>query len=330
MDRSENSMFFLCLLTFSFASGGPVWADDYDPLVLTNPSEIRTIDLTVSDQSRKRELPIRVYLPAGQTPAPVILFSHGLGGSRKNNPYLGNHWAGRGFVVVFTQHPGSDELVWKDVRPLQRLSAMRNAAGVEQFLDRVHDIPAILDQLDRWNSQSDHPLKGHMDLLQVGMSGHSFGAVTAQAISGQSAPVGKGFTDSRIKAAVMMSPSLGRGRDANRAFGSVKIPWMLLTGTADDSPIGDIDAPARLAVFPALPPGDKFELVLDQAEHSAFGERALPGETKKRNPNHHRAILAVTTAFWDAYLRNDDAAKKWLTGEQVQRVIEKNDRWQTR
>jgi len=69
-------------------------------------------------------------------------------------------------------------------------------------------------------------------------------------------------------------------------------------------------------------------LVLDKAEHSAFGDRELPGEAHRRNPNHHQAILAATTAFWDAYLRDDAAARKWLDGEEVCGVLEANDKWQ--
>jgi hypothetical protein len=69
-------------------------------------------------------------------------------------------------------------------------------------------------------------------------------------------------------------------------------------------------------------------LVLDKAEHSAFGDRALPGETERRNPNHHRAILAVTTAFWDASPRNDEQARQWLGSDAVRSVLEKDDQWQ--
>jgi hypothetical protein len=70
--------------------------------------------------------------------------------------------------------------------------------------------------------------------------------------------------------------------------------------------------------------------VLDNAEHSAFTERALPGETERRNPNHHRAMLAVTTAFWDAYLRDDIEARQWLDSDSVRSVLEKDDQWQTK
>jgi hypothetical protein len=112
------------------------------------------------------------------------------------------------------------------------------------------------------------------------------------------------------------------------AFGSVKIPWLLMTGTLDASPIGGDTPETRLKVFPALPPGGKYELVLDGAEHSAFGDRPLPGETHERNPNHRRVILALSTAFWDAYLRHDADAQKWLDGDGPKSVMEKADRWE--
>ena len=123
-----------------------------------------------------------------------------------------------------------------------------------------------------------------------------------QAVSGQVAPGGKAiFTDPRIKAAIIFSPSSPAVGTAKDAFGQVKIPWMLMTGTKDLVPLlTKTDMKSRLAVFPALPPGGKYELVLDRGEHSAFTDRPLPGDTEKRNPNHHRVILALSTAFWDA------------------------------
>ena len=287
------------------------------------------LDLTVDDVERKRAIPIRVYLPAVTQPAPVVLFSHGLGGSRRNNGYLGRHWSGRGYVVVALQHSGSDEDVWKD-KPLgERMAALRAAAGLQDFLLRAKDVPAVLDQLAKWNETAGHTLAGRLDLDHVGMSGHSFGAVTTQAVAGQSAAGGRiSFTDERIDAAVAFSPSGSRAQDSQQAFGKVRIPWLLMTGTDDVSAIGGETVESRLSVYPALPAGAKYELVLDGAKHSAFSERALPGDLGERNPNHHRAILALTTAFWDAYLRNDAAAKTWLDGDAPRGIIEAKDRWQ--
>lgn len=301
----------------------------YDPLKTPDRFMPETVDFTVSDTSRQREIPIRVYLPQAKVPAAVILFSHGLGGSREGGVYLGRHWAARGYVVVFLEHPGSDTAVWKDKPPAQRMAAMREAAGLQNFRLRVKDVPAVLDQLDRWNQMAGHMLVKRLDLAHVGMSGHSFGAVTTQAVSGQAFALAKGsLTDARIRAAVIMSPSSPRRGDVREAFGGVSIPWLLMTGTKDLSPIGEADMKSRLAVYPALPIGGKYELVLDNAEHSAFTDRALPGDVEKRNPNHHRAILAISTAFWDAYLRDDAAARQWLDGGGPRSILEKEDRWQ--
>ncbi|NWG72815.1 MAG: dienelactone hydrolase, partial [Parvularculaceae bacterium] len=301
----------------------------YDPLATPAAAAPRVLDTELREG--EREIPLRLYLPARlAAPAPVVLFSHGLGGSREGNAYCGAHWAARGYVAVFLQHPGSDTSVWRDLPREQRLAALRGAANLKNVRLRVGDVRATLDALGDWAAPgSGSELSGRLDLAHVGMAGHSFGAVTTQAVSGQRAPlVGALFEDERIDAALAMSPSKPQRGQAEDAFGAVEIPWLLMTGTDDTAPIGGQTVASRLSVFPALPPGDKYELVLDGAEHSAFTDRALPGDRRARNPNHHRAILALSTAFWDAYLRGDAAAKAWLQGDAVRSVLDAKDRWQ--
>ncbi len=301
----------------------------YDPLIEPAGFTPQFVDLTVHDGNRKRDIPLRVYLPATDAAEPVILFSHGLGGSREGSAYLGRHWSARGYVVVYLQHPGSDDSLWQGKSRAQALLAMHRAAGLQNFLRRVRDVAAVLDRLEIWNRTAGHELAGRMDLGRVGMSGHSFGALTTQAVSGESFGRGRlSFTDRRIKAAVIFSPSSPRREDPATAFRRVPIPWMLMTGTRDISPIGKADLTSRLAVFPALPPAGKYEVVLAGANHYAFTDRRLPGGKEPRNPNHHRAILALSTAFWDAWLRHDPLAESWLDGHGPQSVLEKNDRWQ--
>ncbi|MEZ5402548.1 MAG: hypothetical protein R2729_22930 [Bryobacteraceae bacterium] len=296
-------------------------------LLLASAAAASTLDLAVHDTARNRDIPIKVYLPAASA-APVVLFSHGLGGSREGNAFMGEHWSQAGYAVIVVQHPGSDDSVWRDARPAQRMRAMREAASLENFQLRVKDVPAVIDQLERWNGERGHVLFARLDLARVGMSGHSFGAVTTQAVSGQTYGRRALFTDPRIKAAIAFSPSAPRGGDAARGFGSVRIPWLLMTGSKDTALIGGATVESRLAVFPALPPGGKYELVLYNAEHSAFTDRALPGDREPRNPNHHRAILAISTAFWNATLRGDESARAWLDGEGPRSVLEAKDRWQ--
>jgi len=303
-------------------------APKYNPLAVNEKFRALQLELIVHDAKRARDIPLRVYLPESTQPAPVVLFSHGLGGSRTGNEFLGQHWAARGYVAVFIQHPGSDSSVWKDKPPEERRGAMKEAASLENFELRAADVVTVLDQLEAWNTD-DPRLKGRMDLQKIGMSGHSFGAVTTQAVSGETFPIiGKKLTDPRIKAAIAFSPSSPSRSSAETAFAEVKIPWLLMTGTKDIASIGHADMKSRLAVYPALRGAPKYELVLNNAEHSAFTDRALPGDSEPRNPNHHRVMCALTTAFLDAYLRDDAAALGWLNGDGPRSIMEPADRWQ--
>jgi len=302
----------------------------YDPLVLPADAELpEPVDLDVVDDTRGRTIPVRVWLPVEGTAAPVILVSHGLGGSREGPAYLPRHWRSRGYAVVALQHPGSDEAVWRDLPFAERLPALTAAANLPNTLARYRDVAAVLERLEAWNAEAGHPLSRRLDPGKVGMTGHSFGAVTTQGVAGQAIRGGrKPFTLAGIRAAILMSPSPPQGGDAATAFGSVAIPWMIMTGTEDGSPIGRTTPEARREVFRALPPGDKYELVLDGGEHQAFGDRPLPGSTRPRDPNHHRAILALSTAFWDAFLGGNAAAKAWLDSDAPRAVLAPGDGWQ--
>lgn len=312
-------------------AGRLMGGEGYDPMeVGKDVVESRTFE--VVDGKRERTIPVRLYLPKGKDAVPVLLFSHGLGGSRDNNPYLGEHWAKRGYVVVFLQHPGSDEKVWKEVGGLERIGAMKRAASGENYLARTLDVPAVLDRLAVWNVEKGHALYGRMNLERVGMSGHSFGAQTTQAMAGQVAVVGRqkiSKREERIDAAVMMSPSPPRRGDAAEAFSEVKIPCLLMTGTLDDSPIGDTTPANRLEVFPHLKHAPAWQVVFDKATHGAFGQRSLRGGAVA-DSRYHKAILALTTAFWDAELKGDAEARKWLNGEGAKKVLVKEDRWEKR
>lgn len=309
-----------------FAVTNALSAESYDPLRV-KPGDVVSRTFEAADAKRQRALPVRVYLPESPQPAPVILFSHGLGGSRDNNPYLGNHWAKRGYAVVFIQHPGSDESVWKEAPPLRRMGAMKKAASLENFLRRAEDIPVVLDQLAVWNARENHPLKGRLDLGHVGMSGHSFGAHTTQAVAGQSFPgVKASYREPRIDAALMMSPSPPALGDPAAAFGSIRIPCLLMTGTKDDSPIGNQSPEDRLKVYPFLAAAPAWQVVFDGATHMDFGQRT-GGLKAAADPRYHRAILAVSTAFWDAHLKGDAAAKTWLNGKGAKSALSGADSW---
>lgn len=312
----------------------------YDPLEVPADFTPKTLDLVFTREVKegwkkkiKRDVPLFIYLPETEEPAPVILFSHGLGGERTGSAFMGKHWAARGYVAVYPQHHGSDDALWKGKKPAAAWAGMMAGASAKNLQLRTGDIKATLDQLELWNKDPKHPLFGRLDLEHIGMSGHSFGAVTTQHVSGQAAGLFGKRNDKeyepRIDAAMPFSPSAPRFGSAKKAFATVEIPWMLMTGTLDEAPIGGQTPESRREVFPALPTTNpRYELVLDGAEHSVFTDRKLPGDSAPRNPNHHRVILALSTAFWDAYLRGDKAALKWLNEEGPRSVMDEADLWQ--
>ncbi|GHC39843.1 alpha/beta hydrolase family protein [Roseibacillus persicicus] len=301
----------------------PLAAEDYDPLSKEGKVETKLMSFRYGG----REVPLKIYLPEDSNPAPVILLSHGLGGSREVGNYLGQHWAGRGFLVVAMQHIGSDTSVWEDAPLGKRRDAMMTAANGRTFQDRMRDVPATLDQLEKWQIEKGHVLSGRMNLERIGVGGHSYGAVTTQAIAGQRfGPLGARYADERIDAALALSPSAPRMGSAEAAFSGIKMPMMLMTGTKDGSPIGRTAPASRREVYPALPKGNKFELVLKDAEHHAFSDARDGGESD--NPNHHRVIQALSTAFWESFLRGEQEAMEWLQGDGPEALMEKGDLWQ--
>lgn len=284
------------------------------------------------DGARDRAVPLRFYAADWDDqgePKPVVLFSHGLGGSRDNNGYLGKQWAASGYVAVFMQHAGSDADVWKSAAPRDRMTALKGAANGRATMDRFADVSFVIDQLEAWNAEEDHPLRGRLDLQRIGMSGHSFGAVTTQGVMGQLYPGGRSVEEPRLKAFVLFSPSSHRTVSSEEAFGHITKPVLCMTGTEDSSPIEQgFDPLTRQAVYAALPEGSAYQLVFEGGEHHAFGDGGRPG--RERMDHHHPAILEITTRFWNAYLKGDEEAMAWLQSEAPAKELLKdpNDRWE--
>jgi len=315
---------FVLTFTLQIAPEITCGQENYNPLQTAGKADVKDDQFTYDG----RKVPLRFYLPDSVDPSPVLLLSHGLGGTRESCTYLGQHWAGRGYVVVAMQHAGSDFEVFQNAPRSKRMQVLKGAATAANATARYRDVKATIDFLEQ-QSKSGGKYAGRFDLSKIGMSGHSFGAVTTQAVSGQNyAFRGQMNTDSRIDAACAFSPSpptVGSNADP---FAKVSIPWMLMTGTKDGSPTGrPVDPDSRREVYKGLPSsGHFYELVLYDAEHLAFGDsRRL---NTNRNANHHKAIKALSTAFWDAYLKKDAAAREWLDNSGAKSVLEPKDAWQ--
>ena len=300
----------------------------YDPAGrLFELEESHAIHIESSNEGRV--IPILISLPKKKGLLPVILFSHGLGGSRNSYQYVRKYWTARGYATIFLQHPGSDESLLQGVSPSQALRQLRGAATRANMNLRVDDVTDVLDAMSVSSSDKESPFYGRMDTNNVGMAGHSMGAVTSQLMIGQQRWLRSTKKEKRIQAAVLMSPSSPSLQSAGSAFSAVTTPCLLLTGTRDSVPmLSNQTVESRRAVFEALPSGNAYELVFDKARHSAFSDRPRQNEPP-HNPKHHTAIQLITTAFWDAYLQNNKQAKKWLK-EDTTKILEPNDVWQTK
>ncbi|MFN4999102.1 MAG: alpha/beta hydrolase family protein, partial [Betaproteobacteria bacterium] len=109
----------------------------------------RILDLELFDVERQRPVPARLYLPGRASPsepAPLVVFSHGLGGSRRGYSYLGSHWADAGIASLHPQHVGSDNALWRG-NPLEMVQRLQSAAREAEAQARVLDLRFALDQI---------------------------------------------------------------------------------------------------------------------------------------------------------------------------------------
>ncbi|HEU4620779.1 MAG TPA: hypothetical protein VFS42_01015 [Burkholderiaceae bacterium] len=293
------------------------------------------VDQIWRDESRNRDVPVRLRLPQPRNANerfPVILFSHGLGGGVNGGERWGEHWAANGYIVVHIQHLGSDESVLKSVEnQVEALRSLRLAATSNQLIDRSFDVRFVIDELNA------RPEFKNADLNRIGMSGHSFGALTTQAIAGQKFRVrGPQVADSRVRAAIALSPTVRNRVDAETQFGDVTMPFMCITGTQDREVLGLGVAPQeRTRPFYAMPAGGKYLVVFSGADHRVFGgskervEQPRPAGAERVEPHVQQATAALTLAFWDAYLKDIPQARRWLS-TQARRVLDAQDRFERR
>ncbi len=268
-----------------------------------------------SDQQRNRQIPVKLYIPDASGPFPLVIFSHGLGGSREAAPYLGEYWAKKGYLGVFIQHPGSDSSVWQTVERKERMNAMHSAANAKNLVDRGTDVIFVLDELER--RQNSGELKGKLDLSRIAVSGHSFGAGTSLLLAGQNVGLineNPRFLDQRIKAAIYLCPPVSplAKRDPSKSFGSIKIPGMLLTGTEDDSPIGNTSAEDRRIPFDGMKAPHQYLINFYGADHAVFGGGKSYRAAKDNDEKFRLMVQELTGKFLDATLRSDETAWAWL------------------
>ncbi len=299
------------------------------------------------DEARGRDVPVKVYVPGSATSearAPVVVFSHGMGGSREGYEYLSRHLASHGYLVIHPTHKGSDTEAIRgefrrrirdrlalgdgaEMEPAVRPGAggagggviARNTSDPENLRNRPGDVAFVLDHV-----AADPALCAIADLERVAVAGHSFGSYTAMACAGMlvdlpGAPDAS-FREERIKAAIAMSPqgTGAMGVDAG-AWAGIEIPVLYLTGTKDYGQ-GERPAAWRREAFDASVRPDQYFVCITDATHMTFadnaGLRLRPGaKADPRHAEHIGYVRMAALAFLDAHVRDDAAARVWLASD---------------
>jgi dienelactone hydrolase len=273
-------------------------------------------DLAWKDASRQREVLARLYLPAGQTTesvakppaAPLVVFSHGIGGSREGYSYIGKYLAANGIAALHVQHVGSDRSIWFG-NPLQMVGRLQEAAKESEAINRTKDVRFALDQV-----LADVQLSNLLDAKRIAAAGHSYGANTALLLSGARVQRAGGeidLADPRIAAAVIISapPFYGEG-DPVQILKSIRVPSLHITATGDEIKIpgyysGSKD---RVEVYEATASAKgKMLAVFKEGSHSMFTDRLGTGG-QALNPQVKKATRELMLAFFQQVFTGDTQA----------------------
>lgn len=272
------------------------------------------------DQSRERVVPALLFKPAHQQQAKaLIVFSHGLGGSKERYAYLGQYWASQGYASLHLQHDGSDRKVWRGNRLLLPFRLM-DAADETEALARVQDVKFALDQI----LASEYAAS--FDNENIMMAGHSYGANTSMLLSGaQVEQDGKlvSLKDDRIKAAILISaPPFYNDQPLDQVLAQVTIPTLHITTTEDEIKVpGYYSAPAdRFELYYAMASSYKVLAVFSSGSHNIFSGWRRDSDSAPQQQVIKAATQALSSAFIDQVTTGDGRAMS-IWAQQHQPVL---------
>jgi predicted dienelactone hydrolase len=269
-------------------------------------------------------------------PYPLIVYSHGFMGSRRYSATYTAHLASHGYVVASPDYP------------LTNLAAPGGPRAGD-VLSQPGDVTYIIDSLLAFSNQVGHPLEGAIDEEAIGLTGHSLGGMTT--VLATYGPL----RDPRVKAALpMAAPACLIGA---AAYETPAVPMLVMGGTAD---LVVAWPSARAPYDMALPP--KYLLAFLGGNHLRFADldvedtflpelESLPGfaeegarivaatgadlascaaatpadlptEPPLTGKRQRELVNLFATAFFDRYLKGNEAAASVLSAEFIAGVPE--------
>ena len=262
---------------------------------------------------------------------PLVAFSHGYGGHRRQSTFLCTHLASHGYVAVAVDHTGNTVF---DV--LHMVVAMQTGGPRPDPDTRLRDFIAARPADVSFTIDSvlagAGGVAGVVDPERIGMSGHSFGGWTTLRVTKQ---------DARIRAALPLAPAGGP---------NPRLPVSALTEALEfdwgrDVPtlfvVADRDTVLPIAGMHHLleqTPGRKRMVVVKNADHMHFCDRveevhelfrmmphdpvfadiqaSIPPIAELCAGEHSQDVVrGLGLAHMDAHLKGDESAARFLAGD---------------
>ncbi len=232
---------------------------------------------------------------------PLIVFSHGNGGTRTQNTFWCDYLASHGYMVVSADHTANARVTIIKGKPILYQNDQRENSA----LDRPKDMSFLLDQMTLWNGGADSRFGGKLDLTKPVAAGMSFGSMTAIRVADQ---------DQRFKAVIAMS-------GAYEEHTNLTVPSLYMLGTEDRTigPKGN----ERIRNVYAKHQRDGFLLEIKNGGHYSFtdifkidknygdgvgqGKRGTTGEAFNFTSmdTTYQIINSYSIAFLGAYVRGE-------------------------
>lgn len=312
-------------------------------VTVTNPAVRQTQEgLTVN-----YDFDVDVYIPSGlNEPTPVIIISHGFGDVKESFTFLAEHLASHGFVAIVPDHVGSD-LQYREEYLQGRLNTLLSPM---EFINRPQEISFLIDYLEDLVEDSPE-WASILDLENIGVAGDSLGSSTALAIAGAEInyarlydacnpadillnfaiylecraqylpPQNYDLKDPRVKAIVAGHP-LGGALYGPEGISQIDVPLLMVSGSED---IVSPSVPEQFHPFIWLQTEAKYLALLNVGTHfsskpgrdAAGFFKLIAGEHRDVGSAYYKAL---SVAFWNVYLRRDDAYLPYLTARYAQQV----------
>ncbi len=286
------------------------------------PHEVEVVNpVTLAFPDLDKQLPLRISYPAEGGRYPLIVFSHGGRLSKDDYVDITDHWVSHGYIVIQPTHMDSASLGFsvKAAGPRGMMEAARTRRlDVKHVLDSLHDLERLVP-----------PLAQRLDRERIVSAGHSMGGATALTVAGlemvdRRNGSREGFADPRFDALLLISEPGNNPIMPAEPWRAVALPTFVATGSADfSSRTGQRpSSEKRLYSFPpgfSLPETPNHYLFIDGMDHYLGGvlNSLEVDPTGEPDLDALRIVNGVSTAFLNAYLKDDDVAMRFLAGAEI-------------